>query len=170
MKKQTKQNNKAKIETQKIYNHIYDTNETFNENFCYRIIMNKEEDLEILTHTSKIKFPRIQQLAIYNPPIKPTANLRKLMKNSFPENLTQFYISWSNNPTLMSSYIDSLLLVIPKTLSKVYFAYPRMDYDDFSKILKASHNCNTLIFMGLTLTNSGSLDFGTKIDYNIRYF
>ena len=70
----------------------------------------------------------------------------------------------------MSDYIDALTHIISRTTHEVYFNDPRMDYDEFSRIVKASNNTNTLIFHGLTFRKRGRIDFGDNIDYNINRF
>ena len=45
-----------------------------------------------------------------------------------------------------------------------------MDYDEFSTIVKASNNTNTLVFSFLRFTKRGRIDFGDNIDYNINTF
>ena len=67
----------------------------------------------------------------------------------------------------MSDYIDALTCIISKTTTQVSFYCPRMDYDEFSKIVISAKSTHTLIFDCLTLSNKGTINFGKHISYDI---
>ena len=70
----------------------------------------------------------------------------------------------------MTDYIDALTYIISKTTDSVSFDSPKLDYDQFSIIVKASRHCNTLSFNKLKLTSNGIIDFGSYMKYNIKKF
>ena len=145
--------NKSKLnEAQHMYEQIKKRNEKFDQTFIYGINMINKSDLQILEYTSEVKLPRIKKLAIVKPPLMIDSRLKKLLKHSFPNSLKQFFINWSDNLSLMSDYIDALTSIISKTTAKVSFHCPRMDYDEFSLILMAAKNTDTVIFDRLKLS------------------
>ena len=68
----------------------------------------------------------------------------------------------------MSQYISSLTAIISWATEEVELYYPRMDYSEFSEIVQASNHVHKLVFDGLTLLKSGTIDFGKNIDYKIK--
>ena len=68
----------------------------------------------------------------------------------------------------MSDYIEVLASIISRTTTEVFFGEPRMNYDEFSTIFKASKYVETLIFYGLRLSKSGKINLGRNISYKIK--
>ena len=132
--------------------------------------MNEKNDLEILEYTSEARFPFIYELRIVYPPLFINNKLEKLLKYSFQNNLKQFNINWFNNTDLMTDYMEALTSVISRTVTRVGFYYPRLNYDEFSELVIASKHVEILIFKGLTFENNGTINFGTNHKYSIKQF
>ena len=165
-----KQNAKKLKHAWKVYNKKKKEKATFDEDFCYWIDMNEKNDLEILEYTSEARFPFIYELRIVYPPLFINNKLEKLLKYSFPNNLKQFNINWFNNTKLMSDYMEALTSVISRTVTRVGFYYPRLNYDEFSELVIASKHVEILIFKGLTFENNGTINFGINHKYSIKQF
>ena len=69
---------------------------------------------------------------------------------------------------LTNDYIDALWSIVSRTTKKVRLIFPRMDYDQFSTIVKASRHVDTLIFNHLHFEEEGKINLGLGINYNIR--
>ena len=68
----------------------------------------------------------------------------------------------------MSNYIEAITCTVLRTRLKLYFRYPKMDYDEFGRIIIASKNCELLIFDSLTFIKCGAFNFGLAKDYKIK--
>ena len=154
---------------QEMYNQIKRTETTFDEKFCYKINMEDNNDLEILDYTSQATFPYINELEIGYPPCRVDLKLQKLLKCSFHNSLKHFSIYWHEySECPINDYIDVLTAIISRTTTEVKFAYPTLNYDELSAIVKASKHINKLVFHGLKLHKTGKIDFGSDLDYKIK--
>ena len=168
----SKQNMQKIAKAEKAYNMIKGTKSKFDKNFKLVIDANHPSGFKILKHAKDVKFPAIKQLKIDKPSEVPTLDLKSMLKYSFTQPIELFCFNYNTKMTYINikNYLDLITPIIEKTTKEVYINVAKMDYDEFSRIVKASKNCQRLIFRGLRFIKSGTIQFGRDIDYNIKFF
>ena len=66
--------------------------------------------------------------------------------------------------------MESLAIIVSRTTRKVFLEYPRLNYDEFSSIVKEAKNCQILVFDRMTFEKSGTICFGKDVGYKIYIF
>ena len=163
-------NNVKLVGSKQINIQISEENITFGERFMYEVDLKSEDNSSMVENTSQDKFSKIKARWIKNPHSEIDCRFENLQKRNFPYSIKEFYVDWDGNRNSMSNYMNAFITIISWTTSQVFFDKPRMNYSEFSKIIKASRRVHTLIFSCLTLSESGTLDLGKNKNYRIKEF
>lgn len=140
---------------------------TINESLRLNLnLLNRNDQLMVKTF-SLYNLPKIKDVSIcledeFN------QNLYDFFKNSGPESLEIMFLT-CNDYLEIKDYIDAMVNMLEKTTREIYLTQFIIDYDDLSKIVRASRNCKRLLITYSNILPKGTLDFGTDLEYKTEY-